>query len=47
MTLINITAAAFCILLIVLFVCIATLLVSTTADTINDIRKTWRKKRWR
>ena len=44
MTLIDITAAAFFILLIVLFVCIATMLVSTTVDMINDIRKTWRKK---
>lgn len=44
MTLLNITAAAFCILLIVLFVCIATMLVSTTVGLINDIRKTWHKK---
>ena len=44
MTLLNITAAAFCILLIVLFICIATMLVSITVDLINDIRKTWHKK---
>lgn len=44
MILLNITAAMFCILLIILFVCLSTQLISTTFDTIRDIRKEWNKK---
>lgn len=44
MILINITVAAFFILLIVMFVSAATMLISTTIDMIRDIRKEWHKK---
>lgn len=44
MILLNITAAMFCLLLIILFACVSTMLISTIFETIGDIRKEWHKK---
>lgn len=44
MILLNITAAMFCVLLIVLFVCIAILCINATLGVIRDNRKEWNKK---